>query len=100
MASEVLMSGCRKTIYDAAILTVEADTSGFTGGDGGFSVVRFKEEAGGGFTFSASPDGKEVQLRTVGDGELRCLIEGLKFAVQSLEACIHIEANRVGKADE
>lgn len=86
---------CRTTIEDAAFLTVEASTNGLQGGGpghGGFARVRLIEEAGPGFEFKASADGKGVELIATGDSEIHCLVEALKFAVTTLEAQIHIAA--------
>jgi hypothetical protein len=81
-----------REIYDANILSVEAGTNGYQGGDTGHgsrTFIRISDEGGTDITARAITDrfgdthGVEIALG--GDSELSTIIEALKFITKVLE---------------
>jgi hypothetical protein len=69
-------------------LEVEVGTTGTRGGDtghGGRTYLRFKKSGGSDIRFQLEPEGDEVALLLGGDIELKCLIDGLQFALEVLK---------------
>lgn len=81
-----------REIYDANILSVEAGTNGYQGGDTGHgcrTYIRISDEGGTDISARAITDrfgdthGVEIALG--GDSELSTIIEAMKFATKVLE---------------
>jgi hypothetical protein len=81
-----------KEIVSANILTAEAGTTGFRGGDsghGGRTVISLRNDAS--TDLRCEVDGKtfedvtEIKIIVGGDSELSTLIESLEFMVQTLK---------------
>lgn len=81
-----------REIIDANILSVEAGTNGYQGGDtghGGRTYIRISDEGGTGISAKVLKDrygdtsGIEISLG--GDAELSTMIEALKFITKVLE---------------
>lgn len=90
-SAEKGIPGVRKVFNSANILEVTACTTGFRGGDaghGGRTIVRFKDL--GGTCIKVFPLCEEygnggVEIVLGGDTELITMIDGLRFAADTLE---------------
>jgi hypothetical protein len=81
-----------RDIIDANILSVEAGTNGYQGGDTGHgcrTYIRIQNEGGTDITARSIKDSlgrtQGIELMLGGDSELSTIIEALKFAVKVLE---------------
>lgn len=83
-----------REIYDANILSVEAGTNGYQGGDTGHgsrTYIRISISDEGGTDISARTitdrfgDTHGVEIALGGDSELSTIIEAMKFATKVLE---------------
>ena len=81
-----------RDILDANILSVEAGTNGYQGGDTGHgcrTYIRIQNEGGTDITARAIKDSlgrtQGIELMLGGDSELSTIIEALKFTVKVLE---------------
>lgn len=74
----------KKTFNNACLLTIEARTNGYQGGDAGHgceSVLGFQMDG----AMEVRVRGTKVELVFGGDAELEGLIEGLRWAAESLK---------------
>ena len=86
----------RKTFTRACIMTVEAGSSGLSGGDsghGGRAVLRLYNGGGAAdfrvqVDFQEIPDADKLEIIVGGDHEILNLVESLEFAAKVLRAQI------------
>ena len=74
-----------KTFTDACILNVKVGTNGYHGGDAGHGSKTYLEIELAGSEIEVDDIKGKVEIRLAGDAELRTIIQGLKFAANSLE---------------